>query len=152
MKPKARFASNKVKLAQLLGISRQWLHEFAILPDSPAPRADGSHCVEKWRRFLAKKSSKVSGGTERERLQIALLQMRLQREELEYATLDNSIRESIANELFGVAVQVIDTLQTDVEQLPHRLSARFCGLGAMEIFKLFKRELGQCFQKASDGL
>src|SRR5260370_6374959 len=99
MKTKARFASNKLKLAQLLGISRQWLYEFAKLPDSPAPRADGMHSVERWRRFLAKHSSKVPGGTEKERLQIALLQMRLQREELEFATLDNSIRESITNEI-----------------------------------------------------
>src|SRR6266700_1099797 len=119
MKPKPRFASNKIKLAQLLGISRQWLYEFAKLPDSPAPRADGMHDVQKWRRFLAKHSSKVHGGTERERLQVALLQIRLHREELEFAELDNSIRETITNEIFGEAVQVIDTLKTEVERLPH---------------------------------
>src|SRR5882724_3392028 len=111
MKTKARYASNKVKLAQLLGISRQWLYEFAKLPDSPAPRADGMHSVEKWRRFLAKKSSKVTGGTDRERLQIALLRARVEREQLELSEFDNSIKETITREIFGEAVQIIDTLK-----------------------------------------
>ena len=152
MKTKARFASNKVKLAQLLGISRQWLYEFAKLPDSPTPRADGSHCVDKWRRFLAKKSSKVQGGTEKERIQVALLQMRLQREELEYKELDGSIRESITKEIFGEACQVLDALQGAVERMPYRLAARFAGMSPTPLFKLFRSELDGCFQKASDGL
>src|SRR6266853_5107970 len=128
MKPKARFASNKVKLAQLLGISRQWLYEFAKLPDSPAPRADGMHCVEKWRRFLAKKSSKVQGGTEKERIQVALLQIRLQREELEYAELDNSIRESITNEIESECCKILDALIYQLRGLPMQVAPKLAGL------------------------
>jgi hypothetical protein len=152
MKTKARYASNKIKLAQLLGISRQWLYEFAKLPDSPAPRPDGMHSVEKWRRFLAKHSSKVQGGTEKERLQVALLQARLRREELEYAELDNSIRESITREIGHECVRVVEVLKTQVWRMPDELSGRFSGLAPMQIYKLFKSELHERFRHAQCAL
>src|SRR6266404_9248948 len=152
MKTKARYASNKIKLAQLLGISRQWLYEFAILPDSPVPRADGSHCVEKWRRFLAKKSSKVSGGTERERLQIALLQMRLQREELEYAELDNSIRESITNEIESECSKILDTLTYQLLGLPMQVAPKLAGLEVKAIYNKLQAEIDSRFSAAADAL
>src|SRR5437588_10065418 len=36
-----RFATNKTKLVQCLGISRTLLYQFMRLPDAPAPCADG---------------------------------------------------------------------------------------------------------------
>src|SRR5713101_6231618 len=147
---KARSASSKTKLAQCLGISRQYLHEFFKLPDSPVAASNGMHSVAKWRKFIANHVAKVKGlGTEREKLQIALLRIRVSREELELSEQDCSIREEISREFDAACCRIIDCLQGEIEWMPHQLAGVFAGKTPNQIFKLWQRELDHSFQKAS---
>src|SRR6266852_3621838 len=149
----AAFASSKTKLAAVLGISRQYLYAFFALPDSPRPGSNGMHRVSTWRKFIAARARKVKGAaTEREALQVAYLRARVEREQLELSVFDNSIKETITNEISGEACRIIDCLQGEITRMPHQLSGVFAGKTPNQIFKLFQGELGQSFRKASDAL
>jgi len=149
----ARFASSKTKLAAVLGLSRQYLYAFFALPDSPRPGSNGMHSVSTWRKFIAARSRRVKGAaTEREALQVAYLRARVEREQLELAEFDNSIKERIVNEISAEACRIIDCLKGEVERMPHQFSGVFAGKTPNQIFKLWQRELDQSFQKASAAL
>src|SRR6266849_936679 len=149
----AKFASSKTKLAACLGLSRQYLYAFFALPDSPRPGSNGMHSVSTWRKFIAARSRRVKGAaTEREALQVAYLRARVEREQLELAEFDNSIRSSISNEISGEACRIIDCLTGEIQRMPHQFSGVFAGKTPNQIFKLWQRELDQSFQKASAAL
>lgn len=61
-----RFATNKTKLAQCLGISRTLLYQFMRLPDAPASCANGRWSVGAFRKFIAKAREMYRILTERE--------------------------------------------------------------------------------------
>src|SRR6266478_2095508 len=150
---KAKFASSKTKLSQCLGISRQYLHEFFKLPDSPVAASNGMHSVAKWRKFIANHVAKVKGaGTEREKLQIALLRIRVSREELELAEQDHTIRESITNEIESECCKILDALTYQLCGLPMQVAPKLAGLEVKAIFKKMQAEIDSRFSAAADAL
>src|SRR4051794_34364924 len=46
-----KWADNKVALAQILGVSRQTIHNWGDLPGCPGTRTNGKYSVEEWREF-----------------------------------------------------------------------------------------------------
>ena len=147
-----RFATNRTRLAQVLGIGRTLLYQFTRLPDAPPPRADGSHNVLLWRKFLASHSNKVKDVTEGDRLKIALLKLRLEREQLELAELNNSIRERITQEIESECCKILDALIYQLRGLPMQVAPKLVGLEVRPIFKKLQAEIDSRFSAAADAL
>lgn len=111
------------------------------------------YSVPEWRRFIAARRQKVRGDiTQKEELQILLLQARLDRERFELAERDHTIREQIADEIGKVASSVLQQLKYALDGLPNQLAPRLEGLAVMEIFHRLRDALNARLRAAADAL
>jgi hypothetical protein len=147
----SRFAKNKAALSRALDLSRVSIHRFLLLPGAPRKHGEGYNIAE-MKRFIASHTKDIRVGTEKEKLQIVLLKLKIEREQLALAQENFEIREAIYRDAADQGFQVIDCLATQVRRMPDELSGRFSGMEPMEISKLFKSEINQRFQRAHDAL
>jgi hypothetical protein len=145
------FASNKTKLAHALGIGRSLLYQFARLPDSPLPRANGMWHVPTWRAFIAKKRESVKA-SEKERLQIACLKIRLEREQHELDQARETTRKQILDDLTAQFVAAAQLIRTELFKVKNELCPRFEGQSAREIYRLWTDREGEAFKNVTHEL
>src|SRR5258708_4441724 len=80
MKKQPQYVPSVTRLAERIGLSRQWCQELMRLPDCPKVTKQG-HSVVAWKAYITKRAEKIqSQAGLRSKLQIDLLQARLARE------------------------------------------------------------------------
>jgi hypothetical protein len=139
-----RFATNKTKLAQCLGISRTLLYEFMRLPDAPAPCADGRWSVSAFRKFIAKKRDSVKA-SEKEQLQILCLKIKAEREQHELDVALGEVEAQIHKKYGDILCRDHEILSSGLRRMVAELAPRFEGLTARQIHGLWKERLDLCF-------
>src|SRR6266700_3227811 len=96
-----RYARNKTEAAKLAGMSRTTLYALMRLPGFPAPRADGRWCIAEIRKFALREAKKLEGPQERDRLQMELLNLKIQRASQELTEFEKEIRDEIRAEFMA---------------------------------------------------
>src|SRR5258708_26367678 len=88
-----KFAQNKTEAAKLAGMSRTTLYQLIRLPGFPSPRADGRWSVAAIRKFALQSAKKLAGPQERDRLQMELLNLKIQRAGQELTDFEQQLPE-----------------------------------------------------------
>src|SRR5690242_4482867 len=141
---KTNRVSSKTKLADALGISRQTLYAFCRLPDSP-PAKHGYYVVADWRKFINRKRQPVRV-SEKEQLQIALLNARLERERYELEQV-RTARQQILAELAESFISAMQTLRAGFDRMVRDTAPKLEGLTAQEIAKVWRSRQDQAYQE-----
>lgn len=141
MKAKPRYVPSVTRLAEAIGLSRQWVQELMRLPDCPKVTKQG-HSVIAWRAYITKRGEKIqSQAGQRAKLQIDLLQARLAREAHDLDVASGAAREKIITEIGGAFHKGFSILATLLDRLPQEMAGRLAGLTPGEIRKLLKERL-----------
>ena len=140
----ASFAGNKTKLAQALGIGRSLLYQFARMTDFPPPRATGMWHIPTVRAFITKKRRSVKA-SEKEQVQIALLNARLEREGYELQEQRRATRDQIQAEFTASLETSMRMLRVRFDQMVQELCPQFVGLDAGAIRKLWRERQAQAY-------
>jgi hypothetical protein len=134
-------------LAKELGLSRQWTHELFRLPDHPKPTKAG-HSVAKWKAYVTSRAEKSqTHGSEKARLQIELLKIKTQRESFDLANSRDEIRAEIHGEYRELFSKIIGTFFPPLRGMVRELSARFEGMSAAEIRRLWESRQQEVFDR-----
>jgi len=141
MKAKPQFVPSVTRLAEAIGLSRQWTQELMRLSDCPKVTKQG-HSVVAWKAYITKRAEKIqSQAGQRAKLQIDLLQARLAREAHDLAVASGQTREEIIKEIGGKFHKGFSILATLLDRLPQEMAGRLAGLSPGEIRKLLKDRL-----------
>jgi len=143
--------SSKVKLAEALGISRPTLYAFMRLPDSPPPR----NCywyVKDFREFITRKRGSVNA-SDKEQLQIALLDARLQRERYEFDEARETTYKKVREDLLRQFTAVLHLIKSRWYRLRNELSPKFASLdNPRAIFQLWEQSEAKVMNELANEL
>ena len=143
MKAKPQHVPSVTRLAERIGLSRQWVQELMRLPDCPKVTKQG-HSVVAWKAYITKRAEKIqSQAGQRAKLQIDLLQARLAREAHDLAVASGQTREEIIREIGAKFHKGFSILATQLDRLPQELAGRLVGLNPGEIRKLLRARLDE---------
>src|SRR5439155_14820329 len=139
-------------LARELSMSRQGGRELLKLDGNPKPTKAG-HNIAKWKKFIADRAEKA--GTQagaKSRLQIALLEAKLERERHDLAVASGELRRKIAKELLDAAMRCWYAMIAELDRVPNDLPPNLVGCGANEIRKLLKARLDAARNAFADNI
>jgi hypothetical protein len=144
-----KFARNKTEAAKLAGISRTTLYQLMRMPGFPSPRADGRWSVAAIRKFALQSAKKLEGPQERDRLQLDLLNLKIQRASQELTDFEKELREKVLQEAGGKFSRGFQTMVIRLDRLPQELAGRLAELDHPgEIRKLLKSRLDEARRAA----
>lgn len=143
-----KFAHNKTEAARLAGMSRTTLYQLMRLPGFPSPRADGRWSVSAIRKFALQSAKKLEGPQERDRLQMELLNLKIQRAGQELTEFEAQLREKVIQEVGGAFSRGFQMLVIRLGRLPQELAGRLSGLPPNEIRKLLRARLDEARRAA----
>src|SRR4029077_3152965 len=105
MSAKKRTVPSVVKLAEAIGLSRQWVQELMRLPDAPRPNKTG-HDVDKWKAYIGHRAQKIQNQAgQKSKLQIDLLQARLAREQHDLKIASGEVRREIFRDILDKVIR-----------------------------------------------
>jgi hypothetical protein len=134
MKKKAKHVvPSVVKLAQEIGLSRQYVWELIRLPDAPRVTKQG-YDVDKWKAYIGHRASRIqTQAGQRANLQIDLLNVKLLREKHDLQIASGEIRRKIWKEIYNESMRCLHLLVGKLNQIPNELPPRLEGCDAHEI-------------------
>jgi predicted DNA-binding transcriptional regulator AlpA len=136
-----KYANNKTELAKAIGQSRTTLYQIMKLPGFPRPRADGRWPVEEVRKFVLKSAKRAEGPTDRDKMQLRLLDLKIQRASQELVEFEQQLREKITSDFFADFDGATAILCVELRQMPGQLSPLFSGMAPAEIRKHWSERL-----------
>ena len=138
MKAKPQHVPSVTRLAERIGLSRQWVQELMRLPDCPKVTKQG-HSVTAWKAYITKRAEKIqSQAGQRAKLQIDLLQARLAREAHELDVASGAVREKVIREVSGAFGKGFKILVIKLDRLPLELAPQLAGLNPRRNQKAFE--------------
>jgi hypothetical protein len=141
MKVKSQHVPSVTRLAEAIGLSRQWVQELMRLSDCPKVTKSG-HNVTAWKAYIARRAGRnQSQAGERAKLQIDLLQARLAREQYDLSVASGEVREAIVREASDIVLKAFRMLIVRLDRLPGELPPQLVGQSAGEIRKILKSTL-----------
>lgn len=84
------YALNYVKLADILGITRQTINRWRKLKEAPKPLSNGKHNISKWRNFIKKNGLKEAESPEDEELKSRKLLAEVKQAELKLKVMEGT--------------------------------------------------------------
>jgi len=147
-----RYARNKTEAAKLAGMSRTTLYQLMRLPGFPAPRADGRWDVVAIRKFALKSAKKLEGPQERDRLQMELLNLKIQRASQELTEFEEKIRGEIRAEFMAVLTRNLAVFRRQLFMMPGLLCGQFSGMAPGAIKKLWEKRLNETVDEIRNGI
>jgi hypothetical protein len=133
-----RYAHTKVEAAKLLGMSRTVLYRLLRLPGAPRPRADGRWSIAELRKFALKAAKQIEGPNERDRLQMELLNLKIQRASQELSEFERKVRAEITDGLVPLFSLGPALLKAGMERIRNELCPRFEGMNARQMWRLWR--------------
>jgi hypothetical protein len=121
-----KYARNKSEAAKLAGMSRAMLYALLRLPDAPIPKADGRWDVEAIRRFALKSAHAIrEPAIERDKLQVRLLDLKVQRAAQDLNEFEEKLRKKITDEIVAAFSEVFATARTELLRVIDGLAQYF---------------------------
>lgn len=84
------YALNYVKLADILGITRQTINRWRKLKEAPKPLSNGKHNISKWRNFIKNEGLKEAESPEDEELKSRKLLAEVKQAELKLKVMEGT--------------------------------------------------------------
>ena len=143
-KAKTHTVPSVVKLAEAIGLSRQWVQELMRLPDAPRATRQG-HDVNAWKSYIGHRAQKIQNESgQKARLHIDLLQARLAHEKHDLRVASGEVRQKIFHDVLDKVIRGVRMFNTALDhQLLADLPPRLSGESPGEIRKLLKARLDQ---------
>lgn len=146
-----KWAANKVELAQILGVSRQTIHNWRDLPGCPDKRSNGSYFVEDWRAFAESIGTELGETpTDKRALENRRLEIQCRRMEWKFAV---ERGEFTPNEIIGpetrrFAGELIAFLRHEFEAT---LPKRCCSKSSEELRVILSASLDRIMTRIHSG-
>jgi hypothetical protein len=142
MKNRAR---NKTELAARLGYGRNTLYTFMRLPNFPSPDAQGRWNIAACRKFILRQSKRVAGPAEKDRLGLALMELKVRRAEQELTGFESELRAKILDEFVCTFEAILRVTKIELHRAIDKLGQYF---GNREICKVGRKLIEKALGKS----